>query len=185
MDIRSDCPENIVLIGFMGSGKSTVGRLLARRSGRYFLDADALIESQQGRPIPKIFTEEGEEFFRKLESESAEWMAKCVRGTVISTGGGMPLVVERLRDIGTVVYLKLPFEKILERIPPKERRGRPLFSDIESAERLYMEREKVYEARAHITVDASASAEEVAEAIFRALMRERKLEPAAMRGAKR
>ncbi len=166
MDTLSRCPENIVLIGFMGSGKSTVGRLLARKSGRYFLDADALIESQQGRPIPEIFTKEGEAFFRKLESESAEWMAKCVRGTVISTGGGMPLVVERLQDIGTVVYLKLPFEKILERIPPGERNGRPLFGDIERAERLYTEREKVYEARAHLTVDASASAEEVVETVL-------------------
>ncbi|BBG64826.1 shikimate kinase I [Hydrogenimonas sp.] len=167
MGISSSCPENIVLIGFMGSGKSTVGRLLARRSGRYFLDADALIESQQGRPIPEIFAKEGEGFFRALERESAEWMAECVRGTVISTGGGMPIVTKRLRDIGRVVYLKIAFEKILERIPHSELQKRPLFSERKSAEALFMEREKIYGELAEIVVDASAPPEAVAEEILR------------------
>ncbi len=151
----------------MGSGKSTVGRLLARESGRYFLDADILIESQQGRAIPDIFEEEGEEYFRALERESAEWMAACVRGTVISTGGGMPTVTERLGDIGKVVYLEIAFEKILERIDAAQRRKRPLFSDIESAKELYERRRKIYESRADMRVDASAPAERVVEEILK------------------
>ena len=168
-DTFSRCPENIVLIGFMGSGKSTVGRILAKKSGRFFLDADVLIESQQGRAVSEIFTENGEAFFRRLERESAEWMASCVRGTVISTGGGMPLVTERLGDIGRVVYLKLPFEKILERISPRERSRRPLFADPQKARKLYLQREGIYESKAEAIVDAAAPAEEVADAILRSL----------------
>ena len=166
MGISSRCPENIVLIGFMGSGKSTVGRLLARESGRYFLDADTLIESQQGRAIPEIFKKDGEDFFRALERESAEWMAACVRGTVISTGGGMPIVTERLRDMGRVVYLEISFEKIVERIGASQRRKRPLFSDLKRAKELFEMRRKVYEAQAEITVDASAPADRVIEEIL-------------------
>ncbi len=167
MGISYRCPDNIVLIGFMGSGKSTVGRLLARESGRYFLDADTLIESQQGRAIPEIFEKEGEEYFRALERESAEWMAACVRGTVISTGGGMPIVTERLRDMGRVVYLEIAFEKIVERIDSAQRSRRPLFSDLEKAEELFERRRKIYESRADITVDASAPAERVVEEILK------------------
>ncbi|WP_457595245.1 shikimate kinase [Hydrogenimonas sp.] len=167
--MSSGCPENIVLIGFMGSGKSTVGRLLARRSGRYFLDADTLIESQQGRPIPDIFASEGEAFFRQLERESAEWMARCVRGTVVSTGGGMPLVVERLREIGRVVYLKLPFESIVSRVTSKERRQRPLFRDLDTARELYDARRSVYEAQAQIVVEAEGPPERIVSEILKRL----------------
>ncbi|WP_457598029.1 shikimate kinase [Hydrogenimonas sp.] len=167
--MSSGCPENIVLIGFMGSGKSTVGRLLARRSGRYFLDADTLIESQQGRPIPDIFASEGEAFFRQLERESAEWMARCVRGTVVSTGGGMPLVVERLREIGRVVYLKLPFESIVSRVTSKERRQRPLFGDLDTARELYDARRSVYEAQAQIVVEAEGPPERIVSEILKRL----------------
>ncbi|WP_456453117.1 shikimate kinase [Hydrogenimonas sp.] len=169
MATSSTCAENVVLIGFMGAGKSTVGRELARRTGRYFLDADALIEAAQGRAIASIFDEEGEAYFRELEQQSARWMAECVRGSIVSTGGGMPTVVERLREIGTVVYLKLPFEKILERIGPEERRKRPLFHDIEKAEKLFAKRQKIYEAQAQITVDADRPLEEVVDEILRRL----------------
>ena len=160
------CSENIVLIGFMGSGKSSVGRLLSKKSGRYFLDADALIESAQGRAISSIFENYGEEYFRELEIESARWMAECVKGSIISTGGGMPLVVERLHDIGKVVYLKLPFEKILERISAEERAKRPLFQDIEKAKNLFILREKIYEEQAQITVNADRPIDVIVDEIL-------------------
>jgi len=160
------CSENIVLIGFMGSGKSSVGRLLSKKSGRYFLDADALIESAQGRVISSIFENYGEEYFRELEIESARWMAECVKGSIISIGGGMPLVVERLHDIGKVVYLKLPFEKIVERIPAKERAKRPLFQDIQKAKNLFKLREKIYENQAQITINANRPIEAIVDEIL-------------------
>ncbi|WP_300363009.1 shikimate kinase [Hydrogenimonas sp.] len=166
MATSSGCADNIVLIGFMGAGKSTVGRALAKRTGRYFLDADALIETAQGKAIPSIFHDKGEAYFRELERESAKWLAECVRGSIVSTGGGMPTVVERLRDIGTVVYLKLPFEKILGRITPQERERRPLFHDPAHAERLFRAREPVYEKQAQIVVDADRDVETIVEEIL-------------------
>ncbi|WP_236579123.1 shikimate kinase [Hydrogenimonas urashimensis] len=160
------CAENIVLIGFMGAGKSTVGRRLAQRSGRYFLDADALIESAQGKAIPSIFDEKGEAYFRQLEQQSARWLAECVRGSIVSTGGGMPMVVEKLRDIGTVVYLKISFEKILQRIRPEERKKRPLFNDTAKTRMLFEARERIYEKRAQITVDADRDPDAIVEEIL-------------------
>ncbi len=169
MAISSSCADNIVLIGFMGSGKSTVGRELARRTGRFFLDADLLIEGAAGKKVREIFEREGEAYFRELERRSVRWMAECVRGSVISTGGGMPTVVDRLHDVGTVIYLDLPFEKILDRIDPHERAKRPLFSDLEKAQRLFDARKKIYEAQAQLTVAADRPAEAVVEAILRAV----------------
>ncbi len=168
-DTLLKCAENIVLIGFMGAGKSTVGRELAKRTGRFFLDADALIESAAGREVASIFKQEGEEAFRALEKESARWMAECVRGSVISTGGGMPTVVKRLKDIGIVVYLKLPFRKIVERIDAKDRASRPLFADMNRAEELFEKRERIYEEQAQITVDADGPVERILEDILKAL----------------
>ncbi len=169
MATSSACADNIVLIGFMGAGKSSVGRELARRTGRFFLDADALIETAQGEAIHAIFDERGEEYFRELERESARWMAECVRGSIISTGGGMPTVVERLRDIGTVVYLQLPFEKILRLISADERSKRPLFHNAAETKRLYAERQSIYEKQAHVTIDADRPVEAIVEEIIQKL----------------
>ncbi len=169
MATPSKCADNLVLIGFMGAGKSTVGRKLAKRTGRYFLDADALIESAQGKEIRSIFDERGEAYFRELERESARWLAECVRGSIVSTGGGMPMVVQRLRDIGTVIYLKLPFAKILQRISPQEREKRPLFHDLSKTETLFAEREAIYAEQADITVDADRPPEIVVDEILRYL----------------
>lgn len=164
-----DCAENIVLIGFMGAGKSTVGRLLAQKSGRYFLDADTLIESEAGRRIDEIFKKEGEHAFREMERRCARWLAACVRGSVISTGGGMASVVEHLARIGTVVYLKLPWEEIVRRLTPQERRKRPLFSDLKEAKRRFERRRNLYETQARLIVDASRPPDEVVEEIIRNL----------------
>jgi shikimate kinase len=161
MDTFLTCSKNIFLIGFMGSGKSSVGRRLAQKSGRYFLDVDALIEASEGRTIPTIFKEDGESYFRELEKKSAQWMATCVRGSVIATGGGMPLVVQELQRMGQVLYLKLPFEKILERISPQEREKRPLFHNLTEAKRLFEMREAIYESQADLILNADRTIEEI------------------------
>ena len=162
-----NCAENIVLIGFMGAGKTTVGRLLAQKSDRFFIDADALIESWAKRRVDEIFKTEGENAFREMERRCAEWLATCVRGSVISTGGGMATVTDRLTHIGRIVYLELSWEEILRRITPLELQKRPLFSDPKEAKRRFEERRTLYEAQADLTVDASRPPEEVAEAIIR------------------
>ena len=100
---------NIILIGFMGAGKTTVGRKLANRLGYFFLDTDQQIEKQQGCTIEEIFRYAGEVTFRDLETKLLENL-QSVRNTILSTGGGMFIRSknqELLKDIGKTVYLQV------------------------------------------------------------------------------
>ena len=100
---------NIILIGFMGAGKTTVGRKLANRLGYFFLDTDQQIEKQQGCTIEEIFRYAGEATFRDLETKLLENL-QSVRNTILSTGGGMFIRSknqELLKDIGKTVYLQV------------------------------------------------------------------------------
>src|SRR5262245_57284503 len=99
--------ENLILVGFMGAGKSSVGRLLARRLGRCFVETDDMITAKEGRSIPEIFAERGEAYFRALEDEALRLLT-LKQGEVIATGGGLPCRAgrpEALRALGTVVWL--------------------------------------------------------------------------------
>ena len=173
MGTSSTCAENLVLIGFMGAGKSTVGRLLARKTGRPFLDTDALIESTVGMPVPEIFESRGEAFFREKERETARWIAECVRGCILSTGGGFPESAEDPKRLGIVVYLKLEWEAVLRRVGEEERSRRPLFRDLETAKKLYETRRALYEKMAQIVVDADRPPKAVAEAVLAAVKNEK------------
>ena len=109
--------DNVILVGFMGAGKSSVGRLLARRLGRCFVETDDMITAREGRPIPEIFAERGEAHFRALEDEALALLAQK-RGDVIATGGGLPCREgrpEALRALGTVVWLAGDFDVIYDR----------------------------------------------------------------------
>ena len=145
---------NIVLIGFMGSGKSSIGRLLAKEKKSYFLDTDAMIESAEGKSIQDLFEEKGEEYFRQLEKETVLWIRNNVKEAVISTGGGMLVYCEELKEVGQIVYLQVPFKTILSRMTPEELEKRPLFKDIQKAEAMYNERNEFYEKRADLIIDA-------------------------------
>lgn len=145
---------NIVLIGFMGSGKSSIGRLLAKEKKSYFLDTDAMIESAEGKSIQDLFEEKGEEYFRQLEKETVLWLRNNVKEAVISTGGGMLVYCEELKEVGQIVYLQVPFKTILSRMTPEELEKRPLFKDIQKAEAMYNERNEFYEKRADLIIDA-------------------------------
>jgi len=108
---------NVILVGFMGAGKSSVGRILARRLGRCFVETDEMITATEGRPIPEIFAEQGEAHFRALEDEVVRRLA-LKRGDVIATGGGLPCDdrrLEALRVVGTVVWLAGDFATLYER----------------------------------------------------------------------
>lgn len=91
---------NIVLTGFMGTGKSTVGRLVATRLGRKFVDMDSLIEQREGRAIPQIFAQQGEPYFRRLEANLCRELARQ-QGLVIATGGGALVPEQNLRVMET------------------------------------------------------------------------------------
>jgi shikimate kinase len=146
--------DNVVLVGFMGAGKSSVGRLLARRMGRCFVETDDMIVAHDGRPIPEIFRQDGEEAFRRREAEAVEAL-RLKSGDVIATGGGLPCRegrMEALRELGTVVWLRGDLSELLGRA---SRSGaRPMLNGRtpEQIEALYRSREPYY-ARAHLTLD--------------------------------
>ena len=149
-------PGNVILVGFMGAGKSTVGRLLARRLGRCFVETDAIITAREGRSIPEIFAERGEPYFRHLEAEALEALAdKC--GHVVATGGGFPCApgaMDRLLDLGTVVWLAADFDAVYARA--NRVGGRPMLADrsVEEAAALYRARQDHYR-RAHLALDTT------------------------------
>lgn len=144
--------ENIVLIGFMGSGKTSVGMKLARALSFRFLDSDALIEEAQGETVSRIFETQGEEAFRRLETELLETLLKREERFVLATGGGMPVRVENvplLKQLGTVLFLKTGSEEIIKRLQGDK--TRPLLAEgglKERVETLYAARLPFYEAAA-------------------------------------
>ena len=152
---------NIVLIGFMGSGKSSVGRVLAKQKGMYFIDTDSLIESSEGRKIRDVFAENGEGYFRELEKKTFSWLSSCVDNAVVSTGGGMPTVIDSFEKLGKTVYLKVDFETLLERLKAEEFDKRPLFADVEFAKKIFEIREPIYTQKSELIVDANMEFESV------------------------
>jgi len=145
--------NNIILTGFMGSGKSTVGRILAKEINSYFLDTDILIETFENKTISEIFEKFGEDEFRGMEKRCFEWIKNNVSATVISVGGGFPIFIPEIKEAGVVIYLKVEFEDILKRMNKNELKKRPLFADIEKAKKLYQTRDKIYSNLADIIIE--------------------------------
>lgn len=148
--------KNLILIGFMGAGKTTVGKLLAKEKGMKFVDTDERIVEEQKRSIPDIFAEDGEGYFRDLETDLLKRMLVDTKCAVISVGGGMPVREENrklLRELGCVIYLSATKETILSRV---QRDGsRPMLEgeDLEArVSRLLREREALYKKAAHVDV---------------------------------
>jgi len=137
----------------MGSGKSTVGRILAKELNTYFLDTDVLIESFENKKITEIFQKEGEESFRKMEKRCFEWIKKNVQNTIISVGGGFPIYIPEIKEAGKVIYLKVAFDDILKRMDEEEINKRPLFRDFEKAKDLFKKRDKIYAELADIIIE--------------------------------
>ena len=154
--------ENIILTGMPGSGKSTVGRLLAGMTDRPFIDLDEEIVRAAGKPIPAIFAEVGEAGFRDLEAEAVRRVTDSTRGAVIATGGGAILRdgnVRALARSGRIYFLDRPLALL---IPTDDR---PLSSNAEDIRRRYHERYARYLATADLTVPNATTAEEAANAI--------------------
>ena len=162
----------ICLVGFMGSGKSSVGRELARKLGLKFVDLDAVIAEDAGVTIPEIFARDGETVFRLAEREALRWTAG-LGPTVVATGGGAFCSSDNrqlIHDAGAVsVFLDPPWEVILRRLPGAND-DRPLFESPDSARRLFEERVSDYrQASLTLSLSGDESPSAVATLICEAL----------------
>jgi shikimate kinase/3-dehydroquinate synthase len=161
--------RNVVVTGFMGTGKTRVGREVARRLGRPFVDMDAEIEARAGKPIPRIFAGDGEAAFRRMEAALCEELS-AREGLVIATGGGAlvnPISRERMMESGTVVCLTCAPEEILRRVGSNA--GRPLLDVTDSRaeiERLLEARREPYAAIPWQIDTTGLSVEEVADQVI-------------------
>jgi shikimate kinase len=162
--------QNIILTGFMGTGKTTVGLLLAERLGYLFVDTDELIEGRDGRSIATIFAESGEVAFRQMERAVALELAGR-EGLVISTGGGLmvdPVNAAELGRNGRIFCLTAAPDEILARLMAEGRRERPLLHVSNPAQRiagLLAERQAGYGQFEQIVTDG-LGADEVAGILF-------------------
>lgn len=155
--------KNIIFIGMPGCGKTTVGRLLAEKMNREFVDTDGEIELESGF-IQEIFKRSGEPEFRRLEREVVERVCKQ-SGTVIATGGGVVLLPENItsiRENATVVYLDAPLGSL-------EMTGRPLSRDRMSLMKMYFQRAKLYDSCADFKVKVSHEPEETLRRVMECL----------------
>jgi shikimate kinase len=161
--------NNIVLMGFMGAGKTSVGTILAQKLKLKYIDIDEEIEKKTGKQISEIFKEKGEPYFRSLEKETVKEISS-IQNAVISAGGGTVLDEEnvaQLKKNSFIVYLKAPFNVLYDRI--KESSNRPLlavYKPEEEMQALLEARQMTYESVADLVVDVSIdNVEEIAEEI--------------------
>jgi|APHig6443717817_1056837.scaffolds.fasta_scaffold10722_4 shikimate kinase len=166
--------KNIILIGFMGSGKTTVGQLLAQTLGYSFADTDQLIEAGEELTIAEIFNKNGEGYFRQLETLIMEEISETISNTVLSVGGGLPMTMNNhkyLKKTGKVVYLSVSPQTVLKRIGNDD--GRPLLSGDDATEVIYElleSRVPTYKKLADITIDTDTkSVNEIVSAIVEAI----------------
>ncbi|RPI46534.1 MAG: shikimate kinase [Betaproteobacteria bacterium] len=154
-------PGNIYLVGLMGAGKTSVGRILAKRLGKTFIDSDHEIEQRTGVRVPVIFEIEGEAGFRKRESSVVQELVQLSE-IVLATGGGVVLDPENrraLRSTGTVIYLRAAPTELWART--RHDRNRPLLqtaNPLAKLEELHRSRDPLYREAAHLIVDTGSQA---------------------------
>jgi shikimate kinase len=157
--------DKLYLVGFMGAGKTTVGRVLSRRLGWRFDDVDERIEARARKSVAAIFAQHGEPHFRQMERQALSELLPQ-RNVVVATGGGTFAEADNralmLAD-GAVAWLDIPLARVLDRVPADGRR--PLASDRPAMEQLYTRRRLTY-AEAHVRVDAALPVPEVVERLL-------------------
>lgn len=129
--------NNIILIGYMGSGKTTIGKRLSNDLQLEFVDTDSLIEKQQNCKISEIFEQQGETYFRELETKLLEDLNGTLKASILSTGGGMPckeVNIKLLKSIGIVIYLQVSKETVLHRL--RGDHTRPLLNETDISSKI-------------------------------------------------
>ena len=161
--------KNIVLIGMRGSGKSTIGKILAKNMGRNLWDSDREVEKKTGKKIAEIFQEKGEKGFRELEKKEIARIAQ-ERNAILATGGGVILDnenVENLKKNGVFVFLQTPIQILVERISRNKNRPSLTGKDItEELGEIWKKRKERYHFCADIIINANKSHGIVAEEIM-------------------
>ncbi|MBL9211748.1 MAG: shikimate kinase [Opitutaceae bacterium] len=166
---------NLYLVGFMGTGKTTVGRAVGQKLGFQVLDSDHEIERQQGKSIPEIFAQDGEPAFRAMERAFIEGGHPAER-TLVACGGGLvvqPGMLERLQQKGVVVCLHASLDTILQRTA--RHRNRPLLDVEDPAERirtLYAAREPIYKRSGTVILTDARPLNDIAAHVIRAWRRD-------------
>ena len=167
--------RNLVLVGFMGSGKSSVGRLLSSLTGFALVDTDTLVAQEAGQSIPVIFKQHGEEHFRALETKMLQSLVGRI-GLIVATGGGIITIEanrQLLPQIGPVVWLDASPEHLYQRVKHSKR---PLLQTTDrrrTVEELYRAREPLYREAATIRIDSShLTHRQTAEAVLATLQQQ-------------
>uniref|UniRef100_A0A7C3MHV6 Shikimate kinase n=1 Tax=Dictyoglomus thermophilum TaxID=14 RepID=A0A7C3MHV6_DICTH len=150
--------NRIALIGFMGSGKTTVGLFLSKELSYPFIDLDCYIEEKEGEKITKIFSDKGEDYFRERESFYLNKVIEDYEKVIISTGGGIILKEENrklLKEKSFVIYLYSNFDTLINRLQKEEEfEKRPILKrDIKEVKEIYEMRQKYYRETAHLILD--------------------------------
>ncbi len=161
--------NNIILIGFMGSGKTEVGKRLAKRLGYGFIDTDSMIEARTGKTIKEIFKEYGEPYFRNLEKEVVKDLVG-LQEYVISTGGGIVADIDNLKllkSIGFIVWLKVTPSRVLERVGSQSHRPLLNVEDPLSRIKQLLSRREPFYKEADLIIDTdNLTVQEVVEQII-------------------
>ena len=164
--------KNIVLVGMMGAGKTTIGELLATKLNRELKDIDRVIEQEQKKSIIEIFTDDGEEAFRQLESETIEKFSN-MSNLIIYTGGGALEKANNLSNLqknGIIIYLKADIEELFKRV--KNETQRPLLKEqdpLEVIKKLIKKRKKFYLMADITIITDNKSPEKITEEIIKAI----------------
>jgi len=158
--------RNIYFCGFMGCGKSHMGRKLSEKLGCTLVDLDAYIEEKEGRTIPEIFAQDGEPHFRELE---AKYIREMPENSVVATGGGAiinPVTAETARNAGTVVFLDADFELCYNRIKGDTHRPLVMKNTKEGLKELFDKRREIYIRHSELSVDANGIDTEIVSDIL-------------------
>ncbi len=161
--------SSIILCGFMGSGKSTVGKVFSSKLGRKFVDLDNFIEEKAGQKISEIFSNHGEDYFRKLESDALKEVLSCDKKIVLSLGGGT-IVSKINQDIiknnGILFFIDTPFEICYSRISGDKSRPIASAEDKISLQNRFDTRHKIYTECSDFKISGENSPTEIADEIL-------------------
>jgi len=168
--VSSRATERFFLVGFMGTGKTTLGRRVAERMGLSFVDLDERIERESGMSVPEVFALEGEEGFRRRESQALADLVQSPAPVVVATGGGAFTLEENrrlMKSAGVVVWLDVPIGEILARI---EGESRPLWKTPEEVRTLHQRRQGFYQEAHHRLALEGASPGEAVDRLHQLLL---------------